>query len=166
MSETKTHWKKLDNPDYFGAWSIPHDKDLVLTIDYLNVEKVKGEKGREEQCKVCHFKEKVKPMILNSTNSRQITALHGSPYIEDWSGKQIQVFQDVTDMKGTEVECVRIRPFIPNKKKEKLTPDHPRWEGAIATFSEGKTTIEKIKKHFDLEEKHEKMIIELAGQEA
>ena len=27
-----THWKKLSNPNYLGAYSIEDNKDLILTI--------------------------------------------------------------------------------------------------------------------------------------
>lgn len=29
---SKTHWKKLTNPNYLGAYSIDDGKDIVLTI--------------------------------------------------------------------------------------------------------------------------------------
>jgi hypothetical protein len=39
-----------------------------------------------------------------------------------------------------------------NKKpaKEELTPKHPKWNDAVKNLSEGKVSVEKIKKHYDL----------------
>jgi hypothetical protein len=151
----KTHWKKTFNPDYFGSWSIPEGEDLIVTIDKVNVQEVAGEGGRTEQLPVCHFIEDFKPLVLNATNSRQITSLHGSPYIEDWHGKKIQLFQSTTKMKGEEVECVRVRPMIPTEKKKAFTPKNPRWKGAVESIAKGESTVEAIKKFFSLSEANE-----------
>ena len=37
-----THWKKLTNPNYLGAYSIENGQDLILTIKYVQEEKVIG----------------------------------------------------------------------------------------------------------------------------
>ncbi len=160
MSNSKTHWKKLQNPDYFGAWSIPEGQDLILTVSFVKTEEVTGAGGRKEQLPVLHFKEKgVKPLILNVTNSRTIESIHGSPYIEDWSGKQIQVYQDTTKFAGEEVECVRIRSLVPNAQKPAFTPDDENWNTAVENIFKGKGSIDGIKKHYELSPEHEEMIL-------
>jgi hypothetical protein len=159
MSQSKTHWKKLQNPDYFGAWSIPEGKDIVLTINFVKTEEVVGVGGRKEHLPVLHFKDKgVKPLILNVTNSRTIEGVHGSPYIEDWTGKQIQLYQDVTTFGKEEVECVRIRASIPNAKNPEFTPQSNRWNGAVVAIASGDSTIEAIKKHYTLSDKNESIL--------
>ena len=158
MSTEKTHWKKLQDPNYFGAWSIPENQDLILTINRINVEEIVSEGGRKEQKPVLYFKENQKPLVLNVTNSRTIEAIHGSPYIEDWSDKKIQLFQDVTKLKGEEVDCVRIRPFVPNVEKPPFTPDNDKWNTAVKNILKGKGSIEGIKKHYSLSSEHEEMI--------
>ena len=85
--DTKTHWKKLINPDYIGAYALNPDEDLTVTIDYVQREQVTGSGGKKEECTVAHLVGQ-KPLILNVTNSKTIAKLYGS-YIEDWSGKQI-----------------------------------------------------------------------------
>ena len=35
-----THWKKLSNPNYLGAYSIEDNKDLILTISKVQQETV------------------------------------------------------------------------------------------------------------------------------
>lgn len=60
MSE-KTHWKKFFNYDYLGTYSLPDGRDMILTIDRVSQDLVKGAKGKEQECFVCHFKENVKP---------------------------------------------------------------------------------------------------------
>lgn len=86
-----THWKKLTNPNYLGAYSIENGQDLILTIKYVQEEKVICPDGKKDDCVVCHFSENVKPMILNATNMKTITKLYKTPYIEEWTGKKIQI---------------------------------------------------------------------------
>lgn len=110
---SKTHWKKLVNPNYLGAYSIEDGKDLILTIKSVAVEEITGEKGLKDQGMVIQFKEDQKPMILNRTNAKSISKLAGSSFIEDWSGTRIQLFATTTRFGGDTVECLRIRPFAP-----------------------------------------------------
>jgi hypothetical protein len=113
----KTHWKKMVNMDYLGTYSLDDGKDITLTIDYVRQEVVTGNSGRKEQCMVAHFKENVKPMILNRTNAKTITKVVGSPYVEDWNGKRITLYADTTRFGGDIVECLRVRPYSPPETK-------------------------------------------------
>lgn len=61
-----THWKKLSNPNYLGAYSIEDNKDLILTISKVQQETVTGPDWKKDECIVCYFSEQ-KTMILNST---------------------------------------------------------------------------------------------------
>lgn len=110
----KTHWKQLINPDYLGAYSLPEGKDITVTIKEVKREIVTGVGGKKEECTVAHI-EGNKPLILNSTNSKTIQKLYGTPYIEDWKGKQITLFSTTTKLRGEDVECLRIRPKISTK---------------------------------------------------
>lgn len=111
----KTHYKKLINPDYLGAYAIEDGQDLVVTIDSLSQEAVTGVGGKVETCPVMRFKEgDVKPMIVNSTNFKTLRKLFQSPYIEDWYGRQIALYADRNVRFGGEiVEGLRIRPGVP-----------------------------------------------------
>lgn len=117
----KTHWKKMVNMDYLGTYSLEDGKDITLTIDYVRQEVVTGNSGRKEQCMVAHFKENVKPMILNRTNAKTITKVVGSPYIEDWNGKRITLYADTTRFGGDIVECLRVRPYAPRQAEQTET---------------------------------------------
>lgn len=108
--ETKTHWKKLINLDYIGAYCV--ESDLTVKITSVGQEKVKGEKGKEEMCTVAHL-EGQKPFIINRTNAKTITKLYGTPYIEDWVGKLITIFPTTCSVAGETVECLRIRSTRP-----------------------------------------------------
>ena len=115
MSET--HWKKLINTDYLGAYSLDPGKDMVLTIKAVRREMITGTGGKQEECTVCHWQENQKPMVLNRTNCKTISKVVGSPYIEQWSGHRIQIYATTTRMGGETVECLRIRDKAPEDVK-------------------------------------------------
>ena len=91
MNEQKTHWKKLTNPDYIGAYAFQPGEEKTVTISTVGVETVLGAEGRKEDCTVVRFEGDVKPLILNATNSKTIQKVLQSPYIEDWAGRSIQL---------------------------------------------------------------------------
>lgn len=110
---SQTHWKKLHNPDYLGAYSLEPGKDMVLTIKTVKNETVCGPDGKKEEGMVMTFAENVKPMIVNSTNAKTIEKIYKTPYIEEWAGHKIQLFADKIKAFGDVVEALRIRPKIP-----------------------------------------------------
>jgi len=154
--KTKTHWKRLVNPDYIGAYSLDEGKDLTVTILNVKREMVKGEGGRSEECTVAYLKGQ-KPMILNRTNCKTIQSIYKTPYIEDWAGKQITLYVSSTKLKGEEVECLRIRNTTPQLPA--LTPQSPKWAGAVKALSAGECTIEQIESRYLLTPEHREQLI-------
>ncbi len=110
-----THWKKLTNPDYLGAYSIENGQELVLPIKSVGNEMVTSTNGKKEECTVCHFVENAKPMILNATNMKMITKLYKTPYIEEWAGKKIQIGTEKVNAFGEITAALRIRQVIPSE---------------------------------------------------
>lgn len=113
-----THWKKLNNPDFLGAYAFEPGQEMTLTIASVRQEPVMGADGKKEDCIVARFKENVKPMILNATNCKAITKLYKSPYIEDWAGKQVTVRVQQVKAFGDVVDALRIKPELPAKAPE------------------------------------------------
>lgn len=111
MSET--HWKKLINPDYLGAYSLEPGQDIVLTIKEVRKEIITGAEGKKEECIVCHWQEKEKPMILNVTNCKTISKLLKTNYIERWAGHRIQIGAEMVRAFGDTVEALRVRNKLP-----------------------------------------------------
>lgn len=142
MAEQLTHWKKLTNPDYLGAYALEPGQDLVVTIKSVANETVTGTDGKKETCMVMRFSENVKPMVLNATNSKTITKLLKTPYIEYWAGRKIQIYvQEGVKAFGEVVDALRIRPFLP-VEKELICADCGQ---AIEGF--GKSSAEVVAKH-------------------
>ena len=114
-----THFKKLFNPDYLGAWAFEPKEEKTVTIDFVRVEMVVGADGKKEECTVVHFQERnLKPLILNSTNGKAITKLLGTPYIEQWAGCQIILHVQRVKAFGDVVDAVRVAPKLPPKKAQ------------------------------------------------
>lgn len=109
------HWKRMINTDYLGAYSLDDGCDMVLTIRSVGRELVTSTGGKKEECVVAHFFEDVKPMILNRTNLKMIQKIYSTPFIDEWVGRKIQVYQDKTRFGGDIVECLRIRPSVPHQ---------------------------------------------------
>lgn len=66
----KTHWKKLNNPDYLGAYALNPGEDMELTIKSAGEETFTGTSGKKEKGLLVHFAEQPKPMICNATMPR------------------------------------------------------------------------------------------------
>ena len=112
---SKTHYRKLMNPEYLGAYSLEDGKDIVLTIDYIKVETVTGTDGKKEDLPVCHWKEPEKSMILNATNMKMIAKVLNSNFVEDWSGKKVQIGTEKVRAFGDVVDALRIRRYAPKQ---------------------------------------------------
>lgn len=104
-----THWKKLTNPNYLGAYSLDDGKDIVLTIREVKMEPVIGSDGKREDCAVCYWQENEKPMIMNTTNLKMVAKLSGSPYIEKWPGTRVKIGTEKVRAFGTVTDALRIR---------------------------------------------------------
>lgn len=155
----KTHWKKLTNPDYLGAYDFQPDEERIVQIASVSREMVTGPDGKKEECTVAKLKGS-KPMILNSTNSKSITQALGTPYIEDWAGKNITIFTQKVRAFGETVDALRIKSTAPVIKKPALTPSHEKWEGAKKAIKAGNITIDQIKEKFELSKENEAKLSE------
>lgn len=146
----KTHWKKLRNPDYLGAYSFdegPDGKtqDKILTIKSVANETVTGPEG-SETCMVMRFAEPEKPLIVNATNAKQIQKLLKTPYVEEWAGHRIQLFATQVKAFGEMTEAVRIRPYLPKTPEvikcadcqADIAPAHGMTADGLASYTKKK----------------------------
>jgi hypothetical protein len=154
----KTHWKKLNNPDYIGAYSLMNGEeknDLVVTIESVAQQNVTGPNNKQDECLVAQLKGQ-KPMILNATNAKTIASIADSPYIEDWVGCKVTLYVAKVKAFGDTVDALRIRPTAPTLPI--LNPTHPKWAGAKQSIADGTVTIEQIKSKYSLSVKDEKTL--------
>lgn len=111
-----THWKKLTNPDFLGAYALEPGEDKTLTIARASKESFIGTAGKKDEGIVIHWKENEKPMICNVTNAKTVEKVTGSPYIEDWAGKKITLYIAEVSAFGETVDALRVRPFPPREE--------------------------------------------------
>lgn len=143
METKKTHWKKLENPDYIGAYSLDQGKDLTVTIEAVKRELVTGTGGKKEECTVAYLHGQ-KPFILNRTNAKTISKIYGTPYIEEWVGKSITLYVAHIKAFGEDnVECLRIRMTKHETLPELKISDTKNWDKVVKAI-QGGYTIEQI----------------------
>lgn len=163
----KTHFRKAFDSPYLSSADIVEPTNL--TIKHVRLEPDKTKKTRD-LFNTAYFAEpeirpgeKLKPMILNSTNSKVMKQLSGSPFIEDWAGVAITVYVDNAVRFGKEtVEGLRISPVPPQKRliatKQKITDE--RLANAIVKIKAGEYTKERLLEQFVLSEEQDKMLQE------
>jgi hypothetical protein len=115
MEKPVTHWKKLTNPNYIGAHDLQPGQELVITIDTVSKERIKGADGKEEDCVIARLKNTKtgKPFILNKTNMKIISNVLDTPYIEEWSGKSIIIYSAKVKAFGEIVDALRVKNVRP-----------------------------------------------------
>lgn len=117
-----THWKKLDNPDYIGAYAFQPGEEKIVTIKNVRREIVTGADGKKEECTIVHFMENEKPLILNATNGKQIQKIAGTGYIEQWVGVRIILKVETVKAFGDIVDAVRVSKKKPPAQAKPAAP--------------------------------------------
>lgn len=151
MSE-KTHWRKLQNPEYIGSWDL-NGKDTTFKILNVVTKEITGIKGTTKETVL--ILENSKPMIVNVTNQLMIQSIY-SPYIEDWIGKLITLYPTTTKVRGEKMDCIRIRKVKPQStapsKPKKQPIEDERFQSAMDAIESGAITMETFLKKFELTE--------------
>lgn len=159
----KTHYRKAFNSPYLSSADIT--EPTVLTISHVVLEPDKTKKTKD------HFNtayfidkelrpgEKLKPMILNVTNSKTMKDFSGSPFIDDWNNISVTIYVDSNiKMMGDIVEGLRISTERPQTKEE-LTPDKKNmWKNAIAAYKRDRS-FDAIEKRVKVSDENKKKLI-------
>lgn len=171
---TKTHWKKLYNPDYLGAYSLANETggyiDRIMVVESVKSDRVTGPNNKSEDCVICRFKGESKPMILNATNCKQMVKLSGSEFVENWVGMAVTLYVSKVKAFGDIVDALRIKAAPKQQApkpaaKEILSPTHPKWSGAVSALFLGSVTIETIKLGYELSPENEALLIDASKQQ-
>lgn len=119
------HWRLMMSSDKL------HAADLLGRDCNVQIEKViQGEYPDHQDARAkifkpdVYFKDKKKPLGLNSTNARMITKLLGSADTAKWVGKTITIYPTMTMAFGEEQECIRVRPKLPEAGETHATERH------------------------------------------
>lgn len=109
-----TDYRSMYDKDYIGAWDLTDGKDAIVTISRVVAGNLIGSGGRKSKKPIVYMRGTEKGFAVNATNGKTIAALYGT-HVEDWVGKKIALYKTTTrspDGDG-EVECIRVRPHIP-----------------------------------------------------
>lgn len=163
----KTHYRKAFDSPYLSSADIV--EPTVLTVKYVRLEPDKTKKTKD-LFNTAHFAEKelrpgekLKPMILNATNSKTMKTLTSSAFIDDWNNVRITVYVDPNVKFGKDsVEGLRINPRTPERKQ--LVPDMKRaWENARAAFKRD-GNLKAVLAVLDMSEEHQTKLMEECGE--
>ena len=147
--EKLTHWKKTFNPDFLGAHDFQPGEEITTVIEGFNeAQEIVGSGGKKDVVTALFLKG-YKPFILNRTNAKLISKALKSPYMEQWTGKAIQLYvQTGVKAFGDVVDAVRVRPVAPRTEKPVLDMD--RFKKMLDSIEAGKFSTEQAKAKFQL----------------
>jgi len=159
----KTHYRKAFDSPYLSSADIV--EPTVLTVSHVALE-VDHTKKTRDMFNTAHFVEKeirpgekLKPMILNASNSKTMKGITGSAFIDDWLNVRITIYVDSNVRFGKEtVEGLRISPHAPEKKY--LTPDNATaWENAKTAYKRD-GNLDKVLKRVSISADHQIQLID------
>lgn len=162
MANEKTHYRKAFDSPYLSSADIVEPtvltvKNVVLAPDLT--------KKTKDLFNTAHFAEKeiragekLKPMILNASNSKTMKALTNSPFIDDWQNVRVTIYVDPNVRFGKDlVEGLRISPHAPEKKY--LTPENAKgWDNAKAAFKRD-GNLKAVLSRVDISPEHQEQLM-------
>ncbi len=109
-------WRSMFDREYIGAWDLPKGVNVTCTIATVKAGELTAPGGRKSRKPVVYFEGKDKGLALNKTNAKAIAGMYGND-TSKWIGRPIAIYATVTQFGGEEVECIRVRPTIPQQKR-------------------------------------------------
>ena len=163
------HWKEYTNPDFIGVYSFLTEENgqvkatpRNLTISAIAEEIVTGDGGKKDKKITVSFKEEEKRMIFNATNSKAMVKHFGDlcMFPRNWVGKSITINAVKVVERGQKEWRMQItgKGETAPAAKPDMTPAHPRWEGAKKAIADGTTTVEQIRKSFNVSPENEALL--------
>jgi len=161
-TEQKTHYRKAFNSPYLSSADITEPTNLTISKVRLELDQTKKSKDVFNTAyfaeKELRPGEKLKPMILNATNSKTLRDLTGSAFIDDWCDVHVTVFVDPNVRFGRDtVEGLRISPKAPRKS---LTPsDAKQWESAKNAYKRD-GSLRNVLSRVDMSDEHQRQLMD------
>ena len=92
----------------FLRWFDIAGKEVPVTITSVKQEELTLRGGAKKKAPVITMEGKQKQLVLNRTNADSIAEVHG-PKPSLWVGKRITLFVTTTNLKGKQVNCIRVK---------------------------------------------------------
>lgn len=154
----KTHFRKAFDSPYLSSADIV--EPTILTVSHVTLELDRTKKTKD-LFNTAYFVEKelrpgekLKPMILNATNSKTMKNITGSSFIDDWRDVRVTVYVDHNVRFGKEsVEGLRISPKAPTRNE--LTPAQIKaWNNAKAAYKRD-GNLDAVLARMDISDEHQ-----------
>ena len=153
MEQNKTHWKKNNDSRYISGEDLKEGlrglkPEMIVTVVKFSDADSFDQQSQQKITVTGLFlqevggKELPKPVILNNTNAKVLTAISGSPFMEDWTGKPVMLFAQADKRHGY---VVRFRKYNPPV----LTLGTPNFEACKKAVAAGHS-IDQIKLKYSL----------------
>ena len=84
-------------------------RSAIVTIERVELENFKNDKGYEEDKLVVYFEGKTKGLIVNQTNWDLIGEVTGEEDDSSWPGHRIELYSKKVPLRGKEVDAIRVR---------------------------------------------------------
>ncbi|HUH49356.1 MAG TPA: hypothetical protein VLZ56_05810 [Mycoplana sp.] len=152
----QTHYRKVFDSPYLSSADIV--EPVTLTIARVTQEADKTKKSKDV-FNTAYFREreirpgeKLKPMILNATNSKTMDKLAGTPFIEEWGDTRVTVYVEKGIKFGRDtVDGLRIMKAA---QRRSLTPAQASaWDNAKAAFKRD-GNLDKVLERVDMTDAH------------
>lgn len=169
--QPKTHYRKVFKSDHLGQADLEDFKEegsnLIFTIAYVNQEMGAKVAGKKIDANIAYFVERIKPLVLNATNSATMKKLTSSAFVEDWQNVVIQLYiEPNVKMKGEVVGGVRISHLKPKITKPQVTKQTAEmWKNAKAAFKQDGNFI-RVFKRADITPDNQALMLEEIKAEA
>lgn len=151
-----THYRKVFDSPYLSSMDVVEPITLTIARVTQEVDKTKKTKDVFNTAyfdeKFIRPGEKLKPMILNATNSKMVAKITGSPFIEDWGNTRVTVYVERGIKFGRDtVDGLRVMPAAERKV---ITPESGRvWEAAKAAYKRD-GNLDKVLAKADMSDEH------------
>lgn len=166
----KTHYRKVFKSDHLGVADLEdlleQGTPLIFTIKEVRQQFGAKVAGKAIDANIAYFKENIKPLVLNATNSKTMKNLAGgSAFVEDWANTRVQLYIDPgAKLKGETVGGVRIHPDAPKTTKPVLLRDTPQFDNAVAAYIRD-GNLDKVLERVQVSKGDRELIAKLAAEQ-
>lgn len=165
----KTHYRKVFKSDHLGVADLEdlleQGTNLIFTIKEVRQQMGATVAGKKIDANIAYFKENIKPLVLNATNSKVMKGLTGSAFVEDWANVTVQLYIDPgAKLKGEIVGGVRVHPDPPRKTKPVLLRDTQQFDNAVSAYIRD-GNLDKVLERVQVSKADQELIREMAAKQ-
>jgi hypothetical protein len=104
----------FDDKEHLYAFDLD-GREVTVQIEKCFAGELQGDKGRKSKKPMLKFVGKEKKLAINKTNGKTIASLYGTD-ADSWAGQWITLYPTTTEFGGETVDCIRVRPHVPQGK--------------------------------------------------